>query len=125
MLLTTASSVLAQAPASQVGGAPPSQVGGTPSFTLQNPLKFDSVCKFLKGVFGAVMMIGIPVATFFIIYAGFKFVVARGKPEELNKAKANLLYVVLGIAVFLGAWFLAQIIGATIQALGGPAITSC
>lgn len=70
-------------------------------------------------------MIGIPVATLFIVWAGFLFVVARGKPEALTKAKANALYVAIGVAVFLGAWFLAQIIAATIQALGGPSIASC
>lgn len=129
LLLVPAAMAFAQGvPPSQFGGGtpvPPSQFGSSKSQTLQNPLKFDTVCGFIKQVFQAVMIIGIPVATFFIIYAGFLFVVARGRPEALTKAKTNALYVVIGVAVFLGAWVLAQIIGATLQALGGPVIGSC
>lgn len=94
-------------------------------FTLKNPLSFNNICGLFKAIFNTLMIIGVPVAVFFIVYAGFLFVVARGRPEKLGDAKRNAAYVAVGIAVFLGAWFLAQIIAATIQALGGPGIMSC
>ncbi len=110
-----------------IGGnpTPPTLGGGTTSFELKNPLDFETVCGFLKAVFNAVITIGIPIATLFIVWAGFLFVTARGRPEALQRAKQNAMWVVLGLAVFLGAWFLSQIIAATIQALGGPSITTC
>jgi hypothetical protein len=95
------------------------------TFILQNPLSFGTLCGLLKAVFNALLTIGIPIAVFFIVYAGFLFVTARGNPEGLKKAKLNALYVVVGIAVFLGAWLLTQIVSATIQSLGGPAMSSC
>jgi hypothetical protein len=95
------------------------------SATLKNPLGFESLCGFLKAVFNAAVTIGIPIAVLFIVWAGFLFVLARGRPDALQRAKTNAMYVVIGLAVFLGAWFLSQIIAATISALGVPSISSC
>ena len=108
------------------GGNNPGLSGGNTLFTLQNPLNFETFCGLLKGLFNALLIVGVPVAMFFIAYAGFLFVTARGNPDKLRIAKLNALYVTIGIGVFLGAWFLAQIIAATIRALpGGPTILSC
>lgn len=103
------------------GGAGAPNVG-----TLNNPLKFSSVCGFFKELFNAAIMLGVPVATLFIVWAGFKFVIARGNPEALKVARLNATYVAIGIAVFLGAWFLSQVIAATIKAVA-PSInlSSC
>ena len=64
------------------------------------------------------MAIGIPVAVLFLVWAGFKFILARGRPTELGVARKNFMYVIIGIAVFLGAWTLAMVISTTIQSLG-------
>lgn len=65
-------------------------------------------------------------AVLFIVYAGFKFVLARGKPEELKKARDNFLWTIIGIAIFLGAWLLASVIKNTVNQLGGNQnIISC
>lgn len=115
-----------QTPANPGYSQTPANPGsGSAMFVLQNPLNFETICGFMKGVFSAIITIGIPVAVLFIVWAGFRFVWARGRPDALQEAKRNALYVLLGIAVFLGAWFLSQIIAATIHALGGPSITSC
>lgn len=70
-------------------------------------------------------MLGVPVATLFIVWAGFKFVWARGNAQALTDARRNAAFVAIGVAVFLGAWFLSQIIAATIKAVGGPNISTC
>lgn len=115
-----------QAPSGVSPNTPPSGVSGSSMFRLQNPLSFDTFCGLIKGIFNALLIIGVPVAMFFIAYSGFLFVTARGNPGKLEIAKTNALYVVVGIAIFLGAWFLAQIIAATIRALpGGPTVLSC
>lgn len=75
----------------------------------------DLIAAFLK----AVVQISLPILTLFIVYAGFKFVFARGKPEGLAEAKRNLLFVILGAILILGAWVLATLISTTAsQVLG-------
>ena len=87
---------------------------------LCNPLRFPSIETFIQGVLQAIVLIGVPVITLFIVYAGFKFVLARGKPGEISKAKDNFVWVILGAALILGAWVLATLIGGTVsQLLGG------
>ncbi len=95
------------------------------SCTLQNPLNVTSICGLLQAILSAILTIGTPVAVLFLIYAGFKFVTARGNSEALVKARENLLYVCIGIALFIGAWVLGQIIANTLNQLGVPLIGNC
>ncbi len=104
--------------AAETGGYPAS-TGGGGTVTLENPLGADVTTfeKLITKVLDAAFIIGLPIAVLFIVIAGFRFVWARGKPAELEKAKKNLLWTVVGIGVFFGAWTLARIIEATISAL--------
>lgn len=87
--------------------------------TVNNPLgNINSVCGLIKAILGAVIQIGIPIAVLFIVFAGFKFVWARGNAGELEKARANLMYTLIGIGIFLGAWLLAMVIANTVNSLG-------
>ncbi len=96
-----------------------------------NPLAQSTICGALKIFLTALLTLGIPVAVLFIVYAGFRFVWARGKPKELAAARTNLVYVLLGIGIFVGAWLLGQIIANTLNALAtgagqpNPQIGSC
>jgi hypothetical protein len=83
-----------------------------------NPLGTTStVPDLIKTILKGALTIGIPVVALAIIYCGFLFVVARGKPEELKKAKDALLWTVIGAAVLLGAYAIAQMISSTVLAL--------
>lgn len=86
---------------------------------LENPLKFSSVEKFVEGFLRAIVIIALPLITVFIVYAGFKFIAARGNPEGLNDAKRNITYVIMGAILILSAWVLATMIGGTIRQLLG------
>lgn len=86
---------------------------------LENPLKFSSIERFIEGFLRAIVIIALPLITIFIVYAGFKFIAARGNPESLNDAKRNMTYVVLGAILILSAWVLATMIGGTIRQLLG------
>lgn len=99
------------------GGGAPNPSGGSGSGSIENPLRSDitSFAEFIKVLLRAVVEIGIPIAVFFIVYAGFKFVLAQGKEEELRKARENFMWTIIGVAIFLGAWLLATIIEATIE----------
>lgn len=86
---------------------------------LKNPLSgIDSLAGFVKSILDIVVMIGIPVITLAIIYAGFLFVKAKGDPKELETAKSTLLYTVIGAAIILGSWVLALAICNTVADLG-------
>ncbi len=106
-------------------GTGPSSCGNGPC-SVSNPLgSTTSLCGLLKKLFEAVVAIAIPIAVLFIIWSGFQFVLAQGRPKELAKARRNFYYTLIGIAVFLGAWLLASIIASTVNALGGSNIISC
>lgn len=87
--------------------------------TLKNPLgTTDSVPALITKILTDIVTpIGSVIIVFFIIYAGFLFVKAQGKPEEITEAKKILLYVVIGAAVILGANLIATVISGTISNL--------
>jgi len=77
----------------------------------------NSIPVLIQKILEGVLKIGIPVIALAIIYCGFLFVKAQGKPEELKKAKEALLYTLIGAAILLGAWAIAKMISATVLAL--------
>lgn len=88
--------------------------------TIDNPLKteIDTLPEFVEEVLRIVLKVGIPIVTLFIIYAGLLFVMAAGNPEKLKKAKETLLWTLVGAAVLLGAWVIAEAIQGTLTQLG-------
>lgn len=82
-----------------------------------NPLASDSICGALKDFLNAVMQLLSPVLVVLFVLAGARFVFARGNAEKLIVARRNLLYVVIGAAIFLGAWLIGQIAANTIARL--------
>jgi len=110
-------------PNPSTGNPQPTCSGGACS--VQNPIKVTSICGALKQGFYVLMPIVIAIGVVFIIWSGAKFVFAQGNPKELGKARQNFYYTVIGIAVVLGAWVLAEVIAATINAIGGANIISC
>lgn len=86
---------------------------------LQNPSVFGSIPEFIAGVLRAIVMIAIPIITLFFVYAGFKFIMARGNEGKLQEARMNFLYAVLGSLLILGAWVLATLIAGTVTQLVG------
>lgn len=101
-----------------IGGVnnPTTQTSGT-SHSVVNPLGVKSICGLIKALLGAAVAIGIPIAVLFIVWAGLKFVLARGNGEALAEARSNFLYTVIGIGIFLGAWLLAMVIVNTVNSL--------
>lgn len=102
-----------------VGGSGSALYGGSGGkVELKNPIGADTFPELIKIILDAAFVIGLPVAVLFIVIAGFRFVWARGNSTKLQSAKTNLLYTIVGIGVFFGAWTLAKIIEITIKALG-------
>jgi hypothetical protein len=96
--------------------------GGAPVDTkgmLTNPIpKITSIPGLVETILTGLIKIGIPIVALFIIYSGFLFVFARGNPEKLDTAKTTLLYTLIGSAILLGSWAIAQMISATVTGLG-------
>lgn len=88
---------------------------------LENPLNsdFSTVPDFISGVLKVVVMIALPIITIFIVFAGFKFLSAQGKPGDLDKAKENFKWVIIGALLIMGAWVLATLIAGTVTQLVG------
>lgn len=89
----------------------------TSATQLQNPIGYNSIAEFIAAALRAMVMIAMPVITLFMVYSGFLFVYARGNEESLKQAKTNLIYVILGSVLILGAWAFASLIGGTLAQL--------
>lgn len=84
-----------------------------------NPLgdNITDITQFIKVLLKGALKIGIPIIALAIIYCGFLFVAARGNSEKLSTAKDALLYTIIGSAILLGAWAIAQLISETVFSL--------
>lgn len=101
---------------SGIGTKPVSSTGNSAT-TIVNPLAskgIDNINTLVKTVLEGVIRIGIPIIALAIIYSGFLFVAARGNSEKLGKAKDSLIYTLIGAAILLGAWTIAQLISETV-----------
>lgn len=96
------------------------------SFKINNPLQhdIDTLPKFINKLVEIFLMIGTPIVALMIIYAGFLFVVARGNPEAIEKAKKTLGYTLLGAAILLGAFVISTAIQDTITNISSESMST-
>lgn len=93
----------------------------TPSVGLKNPLAGgDTLAGLLAKLMDIVASIGGVAVVFFIIYAGFQFVMAQGNPGKLEKAKETLMYTLIGATVLLGADVIAHVVVGTVDTIKKP-----
>ena len=90
-----------------------------PGGRIVDPLgeRYKSIPALIQTILEGVLKIGIPIVALAVVYCGFLFVFARGKPEELKKAKDALLWTLVGAAILLGSWAIAKMISATVLSL--------
>ncbi len=89
-----------------------------PKIKLVNPLgSTRTLPELIDGILRIVLTIGIPVIALAIIYSGFKFVMAQGNATALQEARRNLLYVLIGAGILLGAYVIAEAVVGTINAI--------
>ena len=84
---------------------------------IDNPLSADTLFCFLKDVLDVFLTVGIIIAVLFMVYAGFLFVTARGAEAQLTTAKKAFLGAVIGTAIIMGVWVIAQAIVGTVNAI--------
>jgi hypothetical protein len=84
---------------------------------LVNPLNAKSIPQLLTVILDAIVYLGTIFLVLMLVYVGFLFVAARGKPEDLKKAREALLWTVVGGLLLLGASGLSIVIQSTVEAL--------
>lgn len=100
------------------GTGDPEGTGTCLSTKIENPLGENGpsdIPQFIAKMLEIVMIVAIPIVALAIIYTGFLFVSAQGNSEALTKAKKSLLYTLIGAALLLGAFVLAEAIGKTVD----------
>ena len=85
--------------------------------TVCNPISVNNVNDFVKTLLIGAIKIGIPIVALAIIYSGFLFVSAQGNSKEIETAKKSLMYSLIGAAILIGSWAIAQLISNTVLAL--------
>jgi hypothetical protein len=99
-----------------VNTAPSNGTGS--NVTLINPLGAGTNLQtLLTKILDFVIRIGAIVIVFMLIYIGYLFVIARGVPGEITKAKEALKWTVVGALILLGAQAISLGIQATVQAI--------
>jgi len=99
---------------------PPTSVESTVvPIKLINPFRGgDTLFELLETVINQILLpIGGMIVVMAFIYSGFLYVMARGKPADIQKAHAALLYTAIGAALLLGAWVFANVIKNTVEQL--------
>lgn len=99
----------------------PSSSGGT-SYTpvkIDNPFNGgNNLLTLIKDILSKIVM---PIASVaivvWIVWAGFQFVLAQGKPGDIDEAKQNLLWSLVGAGILLGAAAISAVVETTVKAL--------
>ncbi len=93
----------------------------TININLPNPLsdpKANSLIALITLLLNNVVMPVAAVAVvIWIIWAGFQYLLAQGKPEALKKAHSQLLWSLIGAGVLLGAAAISKVVETTITGL--------
>src|SRR3989338_5471375 len=82
-----------------------------------NPISVYNVQDFIRVLLEGVLRIGMPIVALAVIYSGFLFVTAVGNTEKIKKARETLMYTLIGAAILLGSWAIAQLISETVRGL--------
>lgn len=75
-----------------------------------SPTKSDEFLKILMGIAKYITKFGTPIAALFLILSGFMFVSAQGNKEKLKTARTMLIWTLVGTAIVVGAWPIAEMV---------------
>ncbi len=84
---------------------------------FKNPIKATDLSSLLKDLLKVITTIGAIVVVFFLIFAGFKYVTARGDSKKISEAHSILTWTVVGAMILLGAQVIATAIQGTVNEL--------
>lgn len=82
-------------------GARDTYAQGGYNFVVDPPEKYSDFLELANAIGYYVYRVALPIAVVVIIYAGIKFLMARGNASEVTEAKSILLWAVVGVAVIV------------------------
>jgi|ERR1035437_583486 hypothetical protein len=85
---------------------------------LPNPIKAGSIQDLIYLIVSIVTYIGMILAILALIWVGFKFVAAQGNSEKLTEARRQFMYVVIGVAILIGAAAITDVVKTTLTSAG-------
>ena len=94
-----------------------SGAGDGQNIQFDNPLGNMNLITFLDKLLDVVIIFATPIIVFFIILAGFNYVMARGNSSKIETANKALLYAVIGGVIIVGAKAILIVISGTISDL--------
>lgn len=95
-------------------------------YKLCNPIQYPDLTAFLLAVLKVVIQYSVLLIVFFLVYAGFQFVIAQGNSEKLQKARQMFVWIVIGAFVILGVYVIRAAICGTVNQLSqDPANQIC
>lgn len=77
------------------------QVANIPGIAQTGPTTVSGLVDVLRNVVRWIYVIFFIIAVMFILFAAFSYLTAGGEPEKLNKAKNQIIYAAVAIAVAL------------------------
>lgn len=90
---------------------------------IHNPISVHSFPELVQTILEAMIKVGIPLLVVMIVYSGFLYLTALGNPGKIQSAHTMLGYTLLGGAILLAAWAIAQLIHTTLIEITASLIT--
>lgn len=87
---------------------------------LENPLEVTTIEGLLVAILNILIIIAIPLIVFYIIYAGFLYVTARGNAAQVEQATRALTYAIIGGVLIIGAVAIAEIVKNLVGSFTAP-----
>lgn len=86
--------------------------------TFNNPLNpsLSSLPDLFVAILNMVIIVSTPIVVFFLIFSGFKYVMARGNPEQIQEASKSLTYGVIGGVIILASVAILEIVKNVVSA---------
>ena len=118
LLMVNTSNALAQSIPRATSGTSSTSVNNFKlDVKIKNPLKITTVQEAVALFVNAIVRLSIPVIVIFFLWSGLSFILARGNPEGIKKAKNMFFYTIIGTLLILGAWTITNAIIGTVNTL--------
>jgi hypothetical protein len=120
-ILGIASTIVNEVPPNPPAPAPTQST--SLNITIANPIKgtdgniMTLIVLFLQKI---VFPVGSVLCVLYIIWAGFKYVMAQGNATELKNANESLKYALIGTAILLGSAGIAKVVQTTVERVIQP-----
>lgn len=90
---------------------------------IENPISVNSVPELIQTILEGLIKIGIPLLVVMIVYSGWLYLFARGDPGKIKSAHDMFKYTLLGGAILLASWAIAELIHSTLLDLTASLLT--